>query len=169
MTTCTLPVYGNQMNRASLNKMEQVIPESPMNYLLIMYRALLSTAYFGLFRVGELTLSDHVIKVQDVKIAQNKDKVMFRLRTSKTHWQDKAPQIVKISIDKCVKTIKNTENNRMSAIKTWCPFQLLRDYINIRKRSRMDDEQFFVFRDKSPVKPMHLLNMLRKTLSMRTG
>ena len=59
--------------------------KSPQPYLVILYKALMATAYFGLFRVGELTESEHVVKARDVHIALNKDKLMFILHTSKTH------------------------------------------------------------------------------------
>ena len=54
-------------------------------YLRSLYQALFSTAYFGLFRIGEITQSPHVIKACDVHLAKNKKKVMFVLRSSKTH------------------------------------------------------------------------------------
>ena len=65
-------------------------------YLSVMYKALFSTAYFGLFRVGELMMSPHVVKAVDVHIGTNKDKLMFILHTSKTHNRGVKPQIIKI-------------------------------------------------------------------------
>ena len=37
-------------------------------YLCILYQSLLLTAYFGLFRTGELTSGDHPVKAVDVHI-----------------------------------------------------------------------------------------------------
>ena len=37
-------------------------------YLCILYQSLLLTAYFGLFRIGELTSGDHPVKAVDVHI-----------------------------------------------------------------------------------------------------
>ena len=57
-------------------------------YLSLLYRMLFSTTYFGLFRVGEVTAGDHPILAKDVHIAKNKEKMLFILRTSKTHWKN---------------------------------------------------------------------------------
>ena len=51
-------------------------------YLASLYTSLISTAYFGLFRIGELTAGSHPVKVTDVHIARNKQKILFILRTS---------------------------------------------------------------------------------------
>ena len=77
-----------------LSKIEVIYDTQP--YLLTLYQALISTAYFGMFRVGELAESTHAIKATDVHVAKNKRKMRFILRTSKTHWHDSKPQIVKI-------------------------------------------------------------------------
>ena len=61
-------------------------------YLSFLYRAMFSTTYHGLFRVGELAKGEHPVLVQDVHIAMNKNKILFILRTSKTHWKDSRPQ-----------------------------------------------------------------------------
>ena len=66
-------------------------------YLESMYKALFVTAYFGLFRVGELTKGDHPVCAKDVHIADNKRKLMFILHTSKTHSHNHNPQIIKIN------------------------------------------------------------------------
>ena len=71
-----------------LNLLISRIPDlfqSPQPYLVTLYSALLVITYFGLFRVGEVTESPHVVKAKDVKIGTNKDKLKFILHTSKTH------------------------------------------------------------------------------------
>ena len=90
-----LPI-GRDLMKLLLKKIDLVFP-SQQPYLTTLYKAILSTAYFGLFRVGELTDSPHVMKTKDVNIGMNKNKLMFVLRTSKTHWKDVPLQIVKIS------------------------------------------------------------------------
>ena len=70
---------------------------SPQPYLRILYKALLATTYFGLFRVGEVTLSKHVIKAVDVHVGINKNKLLFMLHSSKTHNHGMKPQIIKIA------------------------------------------------------------------------
>ena len=114
-------------------------------YLATLYKSVLSTMYFGLFRIGEVTESDHVIKAKDVHIGKNKKKLMFILHSSKTHTPGVKPQIIKITSSQNIK-----QNN------TYCPFKLLQDYIQIRKKYKTANEQFFVFRDRSPLKVFHL-------------
>ena len=59
-------------------------------YLCNLYRALFLTSYYGLFRISKVTSGPgmHPIKARDVHIGENKDKMLFILRTSKTHWKD---------------------------------------------------------------------------------
>ena len=66
-------------------------------YLSILYRTIFATAYYGLFRVGELTEGSHTVRVTDVHIARNKKKFLFILWTSKTHNRNSKPQAIKIS------------------------------------------------------------------------
>ena len=62
------------------------------------------TGYYGLLRVGELTISPHTIKAMDVHKAENKNKILICLRTSKTHDRSNQPQIIKL--DSVVRTAK---------------------------------------------------------------
>ena len=55
--------------------------EKGQEYLSAMYCALFSTAYYGLFRVGELTTGTHPVLACNVQIAKNKRKMLFILRT----------------------------------------------------------------------------------------
>ena len=43
-------------------------------YLQILHKTIFIIAYYGLFRIGELTLSEHVVKAAHVSIGKNKDK-----------------------------------------------------------------------------------------------
>ena len=81
-----------------LSNIEEIFQE-PQPYLVLLYIALFATTYFGLFRLCELTLtsSSHAVRAKDVHIDRNKDKMMFILHTSKTHWKDAKPQIIKIT------------------------------------------------------------------------
>ena len=65
-------------------------------FLQTLYKCLFSSMYFGLFRIGELTASPHVVKVCDVRIAANKRKMQFILRSSKTHSTNIKPQLIYI-------------------------------------------------------------------------
>ena len=66
----------------------------PQVYLTGLYKALLCTAYYGLFRIGELTQSLHVVKAADVHVGENKNKLMFILHMSKTHSKGDKLQII---------------------------------------------------------------------------
>ena len=127
-------------------------------YLATLYQALIPTAYFRLFRVGELTLSPHVIKARDVQIGKNKNKLLFILRSSKTHCSSNKPQMVKIqSIEQ--------KNPQSCKTKYNCPFTLLKEYLNVRGPAQSKKEQFFVFSDGSPVTPHHMRTNLKALLS----
>ena len=129
-------------------------------YMRTLFSALFITAYFGLLRVGELPYNEHVIKARDVHLAQNKNQVLFILRSSKTHWSDNKPQLVKI----CERTIQLPNHNLRHKSNT-CPFKWLEKYLIIRPMSEDRSEQFFAFSDNSPVKPMHARNTLKIMLS----
>ena len=66
-------------------------------FLAKLYMSLFATAYYGLFRIGELADSPHAIKARDVHIGINKNKILFILWTSKTHDLNRHPQSIKIS------------------------------------------------------------------------
>ena len=60
-------------------------------YLATLYQALFSTAYFGLFRVGELTTGTHPVLARNMHIGSNKRKMLLLLQTSKTHGKGNKP------------------------------------------------------------------------------
>ena len=128
-------------------------------YLQILYQCLITTAYFGLFRVGELAESQHAVKARDVHIAKNKRKMRFILRTSKTHGLDKKPQIIKISSE-AIRSIEKYPRNIN------CPFELLRKYVEIRKLCASQNENFFIFRDRAPVRVANVRSVLKEAISL---
>ena len=127
--------------------------EHPQPYLSTLYKAIFATAYYGLFRISEVVKGEHVIKAKDVHIADNKEKIMFVLFTSKTHWWDNPPQSVKIS-----------SQGTSSRAKRHCPYSLLREYMAVRVEYERDDEPFFVYRDGSPVQPATINKILKEAL-----
>ena len=142
-----------------LKNIHLVVPEQP--YLILLYRAIFSTGYYGLFRIGELTEGSHPVMARDVQIGMNKNKLMFILRSSKTHGQDAKPQIIKISsrdFDSKSKLQKSTELYQS------CPYEILRNYLKVRKSFIFPWEPFFVFKDCSLVQPYHVRKILKKTL-----
>ena len=144
-----------------LDEAEHVFDQQP--YLKLLYQSILATAFYGLFRIGELTEGPHVIKARDVHVAMNKNKMMFVLRTSKTHWFDSKPQIVKISSVMDNKLMKKQHNKDLKQ-ERWCPFKLLQCYVKLRRAARNEKEQFYVFYDYSPIKPQDVRVTLRNLL-----
>ena len=146
-----LPVRKSMINKflKSLNSMFSSQP-----YLRILYQAMISTMYYGLFRIGELTASPHVVKVGDVEIGTNKKKLKFTLHSSKTHSKSNKPQVIKIS------AMGNSNNNQT------CPFQLLRNYLAVRNKYRNKQEQFFIFRDGSAVTAPQFRAVFKKLLEL---
>ena len=125
-------------------------------YLEVLYKAMFTTAYFGMFRVGEISHGSHVIKAKDMHIANNKPKILFVLHTLKTHGRGDKPQMVKIQALQQLHTV-----NRRPVC---CPFKFLQDYIRIRPAYTKQDEQFFVFCNNSPVMPIHFRTVLKNVL-----
>ena len=152
-----------------LNNIELSLDQQP--FLKILYLVLFSAMYYGLFRVGELTFNNHAVKARDVHVGKNKKKMMFILRTSKTHWHDVKPQIIKIS--------GHWKKEDVNAFDRFCPFQLLLNYTEVRGAFLDNNEQFFIFCDHSPVTPpicaqyyMSALRIEKKfynTMSFRIG
>ena len=143
-----------------LKKLQETYSTQP--YLRDIYRALLSTAYFGLFRVGELTLTPaaHQVLARNVHIGVNKDKILFMLRSSKTHDKGSNPQMIKIS------SLKGKKDNvkLRTGLSPPCPFIILRKYRANRGCFRADSDPFFIFRDNQPVTAVHFRLMLRNCL-----
>ena len=118
-----------------------------------MYLSMFAAAYYGLLRVGELTTGTHPVRALDVHIADNKNKIMFILRTSKTHNKGDKPQIVKISSE------QNSESRRVDHN---CPFTLMRDFLAVRRSFRLRTEPFYIFKDRTPVTPSHMRKTLKR-------
>ena len=114
------------------------------------------TAYFGMFRIVEITLSDHGAKVSDVQIGVNKKKMMFILRSSKTHNAGPQPQIIKIS--------SAASWGGHNSLGHFCPFASLQKYITIRRKQVEPNKQFFIFRDRAPVKAYNFRKILKAAI-----
>ena len=135
-----------------LDKLSEHFSSQP--YLKKLYRAIFSTAYYGMFRIGELTKGTHPILAKDAEIADNKRKMKFTLWSSKTHGKNKFPQTVKIQ---AIDSNQNRNNSKSRA----CPFEILRDYLRVRKRGFIrESEPFFIFRNRDPVTPKNLREIL---------
>ena len=139
-----------------IKSLPQVIGAS-QQYLIVLYTAMLLTAYYGMFRIGELSLSEHVIQVGNVHAGVNKDKLMFILTSSKTHGKDKKPQIIKI--DALSNCSDGTDQDGVI-----CPFKAIKEYIKMRRSRKLETEPFFIFRDRSPVLPAHYRKLIKDSI-----
>ena len=124
-------------------------------YLECLYQTLFAICYYGLFRVGELTYSPHVIKAKDVHMAHNKDKLLIILYSSKTHSIAVRPQKVKI-------TSNISEWSGSYHQRHFCPFNLMRRFMRMRGDVLSPSEPFFLFSDQHPVQQ----NTARKLLKL---
>ena len=78
----------------------------------------------------------------------------FVLRTSKTHWKDKAPQIVIIQSTQCT-GLDKTE---------FCPFNTLKSFLAICPKSKTTSEFFFIFHDGTPIRTHNVQKVLKEAL-----
>ena len=127
-------------------------------YLVFLYQAIFILGYYGLMRVGELTQSEHTLKAKDMHLSTNREKLKIVLYTSKTHDEGSYPQNIYIRSH-------NTENATFYHDKNFCPFKVLENYLVIRNEYDIDAEQFFIFRDGSPVRPDQARAVLKLMLS----
>ena len=91
-----LPIHKDLL-KLILNKLKAQAFEMGQIYQNGLFAALFAAAYYGLFRIGEITKGDPVILAVNVHVGINKKKLLFILNTSKTHNKGDRPQKVKIS------------------------------------------------------------------------
>ena len=127
-------------------------------YLEILYKTLFALSYYGLMRIGEVTKSPHVLKAKNVHLATNKDKLLLILYTSKTHHEGNRLQKIKI-------TSNRNEKSGFYVHRNFCPFKLMRQYMRAQGGYDHEHEQFFIFRDGTPVTPLHARNLLKVLLT----
>ena len=156
------PIHKKILNLL-LDQLEVIWHDQP--YLRILYQTMFSTAYYGLLRIGEITKGTHPILAKDVHIGLNKKKLMLVLHTSKTHWKNNKPQIIKISSNKQDYRKERTQYANIAQV-PWrrCPYELLRLYSTMRRKYKDAAEPFFVFRDQTPVKPQQYIKVLKTSL-----
>ena len=140
-----------------INTVDKIFVSNPQPYLQVLYKALFVTAYYSLLRIGEVAKSKHVIRAENTHIGKNKNKILFLLRSSKTHGLSDKLQIIKID-----GTGQHLPQNKSFDI--LCPFMLIKTYLQVRKSQKTDEEQFFIFKDCSPVTQFNVRNILHKML-----
>ena len=89
-----LPIKRNLLE-VLLIQLENHFRKENQVYLEILYKTAFILAYYGLFRIGELTESPHVILARNVFKAQENNKFMLVLYSSKTHTKADRPQKIK--------------------------------------------------------------------------
>ena len=135
--------------------------ELGQNYLLRLYKAIFVAAYYGMLRISEITSGAHPVLARDVHIGENKRKFLFILRTSKTHWSDGEPQLIKLTNTSVEAKIKSKSNN---LVRKLCPYQILNEFLAVCPTCLNNSEAFFVFADHSPVKPYNMHSTLKLLL-----
>ena len=158
-----LPIHKDLLQAILKEIDKKYLIKQNQPYLALLYKTIIASGYYGMFRIGELTKGDHPVLARDVRVGDNKQKMLFILRTSKTHWKDSPPQIVKISSLKLAKHKRMHGGVATNKIK-YCPYLLLRRYSKARIEYKADDEQFFVFRDRSPVTCYQASKVLKEAL-----
>ena len=160
-----LPIQRDMLN-ILLKKVREVFSTQP--FLSQLYQALFVAGYYGLLRVGELTMGNHPIYARDVRIGVNKKKILFILRTSKTTWKDTSPQMVKITSAPRTDPSLGREKRLLSQSTQieYCPFNILDTYRKMRGPAKSAREQFFVFSDGSRVKSNHMRTVLKRILTL---
>ena len=127
-------------------------------YLAALYRAMISTMYFGLLRISEVCQGPHSVKASDVHIKFNKKKLLLVLRSSKTHGKHMDPQVIKISSTKKKQTDKlNQQGGSLS-----CLYELLQIYTKFRGGYKSEQEPFFMLVDGLAITAVRFNLLLKK-------
>ena len=130
-----LPIQCNLLE-VMLFEINRICLDQP--YLCLLYKTIFAVCYYGLMRVGEVAKSKHALKAKNVHIALNKDKLLLKLDSSKTHDEGCRPQIIKI-------TSNVAERSGRYVARHFCPFLLIRQYLRERGQYQDDEEQFLFF------------------------
>ena len=124
-------------------------------YLTVLYTAIFASAYYGLLRIGEVASGTHPVRAYDVHVGENKRKIRFYLRTSKTHWTDVKPQEISFSSTCKFEAQVN------------CPYRILREYMNqCPQRCINTQEPFFIFSDRTPITTEQTRAVLKQMLNL---
>ena len=99
--------------------------------------------YYGLLRVGEIAMSDHVLKAKDL-LKFRRQKLMLVFYTSKTHSVADRPQKIRIQ------AIAGTSE---AVKRIYCPVDITLQFLELRPAYLSDNEQLLVHQNGSPLKP----------------
>ena len=151
-----LPIYKDLLNLI-LKQTDKHFNKLGQIYLRDLYKAMFASAYYGLLRAGEITDSPHTIMANDVYIGENKKKILFVLHSSKTHGPGDNPQFIKITKTPNI-DYEDTDSEE------FCPFRILKTYIDNRPGTRTETEKFFVHGDNTAVTAYQLRSTLKTLL-----
>ena len=147
-----LPVSYNLLELILLS-LERSLSAQP--YLCLLYKSIFLLGYYGLMRIGELTMGSHPIKAKDIHTGMNKDKILILLHSSKTHGKESRLQKIKIH------AFGNADTREKVKFRLFCPFKAMRHYLYVRGPFETTAEALFIFRDGKAVTPEHVRNILR--------
>ena len=148
-----LPIY-REMLHIIITDIRHYMAMKGHYYLSILYPVIFTASYYGLLRVSEVAAETHPILVHDAHIAINKKKILFILRTSKTHCKSSRLQEVKIT----------SSANGSNVTPHLCPFRILQNCIKVCKPAKSKSETFFAYYDRSPVQAASIHRVLKKSL-----
>ena len=137
-------------------------------YLEAMYISAFLLQYYGLMRIGEIADSIHSLKA--INIHETETKMLLVLYSSKTHNIDVPPQKIKIFGNKTVEITDSSQLVGKYTIKRkdlgkFCPVEWTRRYIKLRDPITKSEENFFIFRDKTPIKAHFFRSLLRSIIN----
>ena len=133
-------------------------------YLEILYKTIFLISCYGLLCISEVAAegkqfsSNHAVKACDVHIGQNEPKMLLVLYSSKTHGRESHPQEIKI------KAVNENAYQKIKGKRHFCPFRLLRQYIQLRGSFVSEMEPLFTFQHNCPIQPMHIRKFLRTAI-----
>ena len=153
-TIRTKLTIGKHMLHRMLDKCKTTYETQP--YAMKVFRAVLVSMYYGMLRISEVTEGEHVLKARDVHISDNKNKILFILRSSKTHCQADKPQHITISSD---------EWSSYTIKEEYCPFRIINDFLAVRPTGKNYKEQFFVFQGRIPLTAYILRQIIVKIIT----
>ena len=86
-------------------------------YHVVLLKALFVAAFYGLFRVGELTIQNSgVVSINVENVTMSKERIVFAITKFKNNKTNKSFDVV----------INKQPNN------VWCPVKIISDYVTLR-------------------------------------
>lgn len=146
---------SKNMLKELLQTVKKHFLDKGQQYQFVLFRAVFLTAYYGMFRIGEIAQGPHSLKMENVKKSTNKYKYLMILRSSKTHGEGDFPHTVSVPQ---VVDVEETEQ-------LYDPVQAIDDYKALRPQTS-PKANFFVLQDGSPIKCYALRRVLKTILSL---